>query len=160
MAKSELRVCRYAHCLHETKNINLTSDQYVKDGKQYFHEDCYKTKNDIQMIKTLWHDNIDGMVVFSQLNKIINNLIFNDYISSDYILFAVKYAIDHKDIKLQYPPGLKYVLGNKKVKDAYKKMTSPKYTQSDFVAKEENSNAPKFSFKNKNIGFGSILGGN
>lgn len=160
MAKSETRVCRYVHCLHNTKDIDLVNEQFVKDGNMYYHEDCYKTKNDIQRIKTLWHDNIDRMVVFAQLNKILNNLIFKDHISSDYILFAVKYAIDNKDVKLQYPPGLKYVLGNQKVKAAYEKAKAPKYTQSDFVAKEDDSNAPKFSFKKKNTGFGSILGGN
>ena len=159
MAKSESRVCRYTHCLHDAKEINLVSDRYIKDGNAYYHEDCYKTKSDIQRIKILWHDHIDEMVVYAQLNKILNNLIFKDHISSDYILFAIKYVIDNKCSRLKYPPGLKYILGDQKIKDAYKKANTPKYTQSDFVAKEDDSNTPKFSFKKKTTGFGSILGG-
>lgn len=160
MAKSETRVCRYAHCLHKDKNINLVTDKYAKDGSAYYHEDCYRTRDDIQRIKILWHDHIDNMVVYAQLNKILNNLIFVEHISSDYILFAVKYAIDNKNVKLQHPPGLKYILGKDYIKEAYKKSITPKYTQSDFVAKQDDS-APKFTFKAKATnGFGSILGGN
>lgn len=160
MAKSDTRVCRYINCLHENKTINLVTDEFEKDGSSYFHKDCYKTRANIQRIKTLWHDNIDSMVVYAQLNKIVNQLIFNDHISSDYILFAVKYAIDHKDeIKLRYPPGLRYVIGNQRVKDAYKKSTMKRTSQSDFVAHDDDSTSPKFSFNSKPMGFGNILGG-
>lgn len=160
MAKSDTRVCRYVNCLHESKSINLLTDEFEKDGNSFFHKDCYETRANIQKIKTLWHDNIDSMVVYAQLNKIVNQLIFHDHLSSDYVLFALKYAIDHKEtIKLRYPPGLRYVVGNLQVRDAYKKATVVRTKQSDFVAHDNDSTSPKFSFSSKSTGFGSILGG-
>lgn len=160
MAKSDIRKCRYTHCSHDCKDINLTTDKFIKDGSSYFHEDCYQTRENIQQIKELWHDHIDGLVVYAQLNKILNQLIFEEHISSDYVLFAVRYSINNNnDVKLRYPPGLKYVLGNQKVKAAYNKSLIKKVPQSAFVAKEDEETTPKFSFKAKKSGFGSILGG-
>lgn len=159
MAKTDTRKCRYTNCFHENKDIDLTSDKYIKDGSFYYHEDCYKVKQDIQQIKTLWHDHIDGMVVYSQLMRILNQLIFHDKVSSDYLVFAVKYAINHDDIKLRYPPGIRYVIGNQKVKDAYTKSLTKTISNTTFVAHEDESTAPKFSFNRKPTGFGSILGG-
>lgn len=159
MAKSDTRKCRYTNCLHESKDINLETDKFIKDGSSYYHEDCHHTKQNIQLIKTLWHDHIDGMVVYSQLMKILNQLIFHDKVSSDYLVFAIKYAINHDDIKLRYPPGIRYVIGNQRVKDAYTKSLTKAISNTTFVAHEDESNAPKFSFNKKPTGFGSILGG-
>lgn len=157
--KSDIKKCRYAHCLHDCKDIDLTTDKFIKNGSSYFHEDCYQARQNIQLIKQLWHDHIDELVVYSQLNKILNQLIFNDHVSSDYLVFAVKYSINSDDINLRHPPGLKYVIGNQRVKNAYNKSIVKNAPQSAFVAKEDESTSPKFSFKAKKSGFGSILGG-
>lgn len=161
MAKqSNMRKCRYTHCLHENTNINIDTDEYTKDGSAYYHKDCFQTKSDIQLIKTLWHDHIDSLVVYSQLNNILNRLIFQDNIPSDYVVFAVQYSIKNSNtIKLRYPPGLKYVLGNQRVKDAYKKKTTKIVSNATFTATQNNDTEPKFSVPKKPSGFSSILGG-
>lgn len=161
MAKqSNTRKCRYTHCLHEDANINIDTDEYVKEKKAYYHKDCYQTKCDIQLVKSLWHDNIDSLVVYSQLNNILNRLIFQDNIPSDYIVFAIRYCIDNPDlIKLRYPPGLKYVLGNQRVKDAYKKKTTKRISNDAFTATPSDDTEPKFSIPKKPNGFSSILRG-
>ena len=73
MAKSNIRMCRYAQCNHSTKEINLDVDEYTQKGKFYYHKDCYKakingewkdekTKQDLQTIKNLWIEHINDTV--------------------------------------------------------------------------------------------------
>ena len=161
MAKqSNTRKCRYTHCLHKDTNIDIETDEYVKDKNAYYHKDCFQAKCDIQLIRTLWHDHIDSLVVYSQLNNILNRLIFQDKVSSDYVVFAVQYCINNPNtIKLRYPPGLKYVLGNQRVKDAYKKKITKTVLNATFTATPSNDTEPKFSIPKKPSGFSSILGG-
>lgn len=161
MAKqSNTRKCRYTHCLHTDTSINLDTDEFVKEGSAYYHKDCFQTKCDIQLIKTLWHDHIDTLVVYAQLNNILNRLIFQDRISSDYIIFAIQYCIDNPDkIKLRYPPGLKYVLSNQRIKDAYKKKNLKVVSKATFTATPSNDTEPTFSVPKKPSGFSSILRG-
>ena len=156
--KADTRVCRYPHCKHDDKTINLTSDKYVKDGSSYYHEECYKNKSNIQLIKNLWHDHISSTVVYSQLMNILNQLIFKDNISSDYIVFVVQYCIDNQR-KLRYPPGLRYCVDDQVIKDAYNKKMQPIIRHSDFSANIVEDDSPKFTINKKPAGFKSILGG-
>lgn len=161
MAKSVIKQCRYGHCLHEDKTINIETDEYEEEGRSYYHKDCYKVKRDAIQIKNLWHDHIDSLVIYSQLNSVINDLIFKEHVSSDYILFAIKYAVDHKsEINLKYPPGIKYIIKRECIKDAYKKEKAEKIKKAEFIAHDDDSKTPTFSSKPKsNFGFGSVLGG-
>lgn len=159
MAKqTDSRVCRYPHCKYENKTIDLLSDKYVKEGSSYYHDECYKNKSNIQLIKNLWHDHISPTVVYSQLMNTLNQLIFKDNISSDYILFVVQYCIDNQR-KLRYPPGLRYCVDDQVIKDAYNKKIQPIIRQSDFVANDVEDDSPKFTINKKPAGFKSILGG-
>ena len=161
MAKADTRVCRYPHCKHNDKTIDLTTDKYVKDGGSYYHEECYRNKANIQLIKNLWHDHISQTVVYSQLISILNQLIFKDNISSDYIVFVVQYCIDNQR-KLRYPPGLKYCIDDQVIKNAYNKKIRSVVHRSDFSVNSETDskedNSPKFTVNNKPLGFKSILG--
>jgi len=157
---NQIRKCRYSHCLHSDTAIDIEKDEFEKEGNSYYHKDCYQTKCDIQYIKTLWHDHIDSLVVYAQLTNILNRLIFKDHVSSDYVVFAIKYCIDHPDsCKLQHPPGIKYVLGNQKIKDAYAKSKTKAISKATFTAKQDDDSEPKFSVHKKPSGFSSILGG-
>lgn len=159
MAKNkETRVCRYPHCKHNDRIIDLNVDKYIKDGGAYLHEDCYKNKSDIQLIKSLWQEHISPTVVNSQLMSILNKLIFDNNISTDYILFVMQYCIDHK-CRLQYPPGLRYYVDSPEIKEAYKKKTQPIIRQSEFTIDEIEDDSPKFNINKKPSGFKSILGG-
>ena len=102
--------CKYSKCLCSDSDDIINS----------YHTKCLKTKNDISEIKRLFTDNINRNVVFSQLVKVINNIIFNKRIDSEYLKFGLQYYITNK-IPLNYPQGLYYVIQNKEVEKAYSK---------------------------------------
>lgn len=37
---TKIRKCRYVKCLHDTKDIDLLTDEYVQVGRSYYHKDC------------------------------------------------------------------------------------------------------------------------
>ena len=156
------KACRFAHCRHEGKLIDLTTDEYIQNGSSFYHVDCYRDKSNIDFIMSFWKNEIDSGVVYKQLRGILNRLIFTDGYSSDYVAFAVQYCVQQKK-PLKYPPGLKYVLSDFVVKKAYELKTKPKkqISQSDFSAKgkDDESEGPKFNVAHKKSGFGGILGG-
>lgn len=126
--------CRYAFCRHPD-NLILPTDNYEKVGRSYFHSDCYKkkkkgeekdkqTKADLQEIKVFWVENISKTVNYGRLFQILNEFIARG-ISSDYILFVVKYCANNK-YKLSYPDGIKYYLDKSEIKAAYEKHKSYK----------------------------------
>ena len=166
--KADIKTCRYNYCKHKTKDIDITQDEYVFKGNRYYHKDCYiaktkgeqkdeKTKNDLQLIKTLWVDNISKTVVYSQLFRILNDLISRG-IESDYLVFTLQYCIGHK-LNLNYPAGFPYFVDKKEIKEAYakKKLISSRFNKKTFVAVENEDAAPKFSVKEKPSGFQSIF---
>lgn len=112
--------CRFSGCehLHETKDI--PKEEAVKSGNSYFHKDCYQTKEDIKEVIDLFKNNINPNPVYSQLQSVIRNIVFNKKLGSDFLLFGLKYYIEH-NITLNYPQGLYYVIQNKDVINAYNK---------------------------------------
>lgn len=149
------RKCRYSNCWYDGK-IDIDKEQYVQSGNSYYHTKCYNTKQDINFIKQYWHDNIDCNVVYSQLIKILNQLIFENHNDSDYVKFVVMYCVEHK-MNLRYPPGIKYFISNHKIQIEYQKTKIKKVDTYNFSA-TENNDEPSFSIKKKQQGFGSILG--
>lgn len=109
--------CDYAKCEFCSDESN---NDFIKIKNKKYHKACYDTKNDILEIRDLFVEYINKNVVFSNLMAVINNIIFNKGISSDYLKFALKFYIQHK-IPLNYPQGLYYVIQNKAVKTAYDK---------------------------------------
>lgn len=172
MAKeSGIKTCRYRQCKHTAKDIDISCDEYVVKGNMYYHKDCYKakvsgewkdeaTKADLQLIKNLWFEHINKTVVYSQLFRVLNDLIARG-IESDYLVFVMNYIIEHK-MNLNYPAGFKYFVDKKEIKDAYQKHLVAKSgvnNKLNFVVTDDNSNAPKFTVIQKPVGFKSILGG-
>ena len=108
--------CRAKHCLHMGEPIN--KDEAIRDGKSYYHPDCYQIKEDIAEIIDLWVTKINKNSPYALLTRTINNIIYDKNIESGHLLYGIKYYINHK-IPLTYPAGMYYVIQNKKVEDEY-----------------------------------------
>lgn len=169
--KTDIKVCRYAGCPHG-KKIDITRDDYrVVGNTMYYHADCLKkkrkgewkdekTKADLQYIKEGWLLHISKTVVFSQLFQCLNELVARG-ISSDYLVFVFDYVVKNK-LNLRHPNGFKYFVDKDEIKAAYRKQQSQKISSvkpSEFNGVADDTNAPKFTIKQKPVGFKSILGG-
>ncbi len=169
--KTDIKTCRYTKCRHPDKKIDITKDGYHAEGRVYYHSDCYdlkiknelkekQKKQDFMYIKNQWVLHINNTVVYSQLFQCLNDFIARG-VSSEYLVFVLDYVIKNK-MNLNHPYGFKYFVDKKEIKDAYQKHLLTKNgikKQSDFVATNDDSNAPKFSVSQKPMGFKSILGG-
>ena len=168
--KSDIKTCRYKFCKHESKEIDISCEDYKRVGSMYYHRDCYKakadgewknekTKADLQLIRNLWLENISKTVIYSQLFSTMNSFLERG-IESEYLVFVLQYCIDHK-FKLNYPGGFKYYVDKQEIKDAYarKKKSEIKISDKAFTAKDKD-NSPTFSVNTKQSGFGSILKNN
>lgn len=170
MAKINMRSCKYKNCKHASKLIDTKIDQYVQDGKAFFHEDCYaakqvddeKKKNvfaDMQYIKNLWIQNISQTVSIPYLYKVLNEYMDRG-IASDYLVFVMEYIVKNH-CKLNYPPGLGYYLDREEIKREYKKSKMIDIPENAFKVSEsqEEVSESHISVPRKLNGFGSILGG-
>lgn len=119
MGKSEVVKCRSTHCLHDTKEL-LKEDAVNPKKGLFYHQDCYRTQEEIKEIIDLFSKQINPNVVYSQLRHVINTIVYDRRIGSDLLLFGLKYYIQNK-IPLNYPMGLYYVVQNKKMIDAFHK---------------------------------------
>ena len=155
--KDRTRVCKYTNCKHNDK-VHIDIEPFVKGKDGFYHEDCYKEKTDLQLFRSLWSENISPTVVFSDLNRILKQLLSINGVSVDYLLFVLQYVIDNH-CNLRYPAGFKYYVDNQNIKDAYEKKNRKIVSPSNFVAKENKDDSPKFSINRKPSGFNSILGG-
>lgn len=153
-----IKKCRYSKCKHNGL-IDINADEFVNEGNNYFHKDCYQEKADLQLFRNLWTQKISATVVHSQLNKMLSQLI-SIGVSSDYLLFVLQYVIDHKK-KLSYPSGFRYYLDYPEIKNAYEKTKVKKIVdKADFTVNgEAEDTTPTFSINKKPSGFNSILGG-
>lgn len=165
MAKSDIKTCRYKDCKHTTKEINITTDEYVLNDKFYYHKDCFDQKNkekqvkaDIQLIRNLWEENISRTVVYNRLYKVLNDLLARG-IASDYLVFTMIYIVKNH-MNLRYPEGFRYYVDNAEIKKAYdQKKIKEVVGNVKFKAIENEQNTTKFSAVNTNRpkGFQSIL---
>lgn len=159
-AKPKMVKCRYKHCFHESKELN--AEDAVKVGvSAYYHQDCYKTKQDIDEITKVFTERVNKNVVYPQLIRAINNIIFDKGNESGFLLYALNYCIDH-GWKLQYPGGLYSVVQNKDAETAYQKMKQKKMQteqQKNSIFTVEDNQTTTFTYTTqKNKGFGVILG--
>lgn len=164
-------MCRYKTCKHESKDIDITKDDFVNEGKSFYHSDCYKAKTaedeakkkktaDLMYFRNLWIDNISNTVVCSQLFKIVNDLLSRG-IELEYLIFVLEYCIEHK-LNLNYPAGFYYFVDKEEIKMAYtkKKIIKSGYNKNSFMAIENDDTSPKFSVQKKSNGFQNILKNN
>ena len=153
--------CSFKNCQHESKQIDLDSEEHICDkksyAKKYYHKDCYTNKCNIEKAIDLWYKHIDKDVSFPSLMRILKELVFKKKNDSGYIVFALKYCIDN-DYNLNYPPGLRYFIERQEIKDAYaqKKLKQLKAKGYRYEISEDDS--PKFAPVDKRPkGFSSIF---
>lgn len=95
----------------------------VKDKTRYYHKDCLKQRNTINDIITLFTEQVNDKIVMSQLRNIINTLVFTEGFEAEYVLYAVRYAINHPYMKLTYPAGIKRICLDHNVKSNWDNMS-------------------------------------
>ena len=145
-------ICKYSHCLHDNREIEKR--KAIRVGNSYYHSDCFKTKEDIKEIVNLFKAHINANPVYAQLQSVINNIIFVKKIQSDFLLFGLRYYIEHK-IPLNYPQGLYYVIQNKDVTNAYNKTKAKEIKKSVEITEQTETEFKFVSTKNK--GFSDII---
>lgn len=102
----------------------------------------------------MFKEHINPNPVYAQLQSVIKNIIFIKGIQSDFLLFGLRYYIEHK-IPLNYPQGLYYVIQNKDVANAYNKSKIKDVKKSVEITEQT-----EVQFKHiptKNSGFADIL---
>ena len=145
-------ICKYSHCLHDNREIEKR--KAIRVGNSYYHSDCFKTKEDIKEIVNLFKAHINANPVYAQLQSVINNIIFVKKVQSDFLLFGLRYYIEHK-IPLNYPQGLYYVIQNKDVTNAYNKTKAKEIKKSVEITEQTET---EFKFvPTKNKGFADII---
>ncbi len=152
----KIKRCKYSHCKHSTDVIDLENDEYVEENGRFFHADCKHEKDTRAEIIDYWYRNIDEDVIFNQLSKILDRLLYSEKIDCDYILFALK----KKAKFLNHPPGLVYAVKDKELKkewDFKKKLEQFNKSKVDVIKNDE----PSFTYNESNSKkkFGDIFGG-
>ncbi len=125
--------CRYAHCIHQ--GDPLLKSKAVKVGSTFYHPECYKEMETIKEIIDYFAKHINRDVVFSQLQKVIDNICFPKKIdgakigvSPERLLFQLKYCV-MEGWNIKYPGALYYVVQNREAHDAYIRATAGKIKQ-------------------------------
>ena len=132
MAKTKYYKCGFRHCQHES--CEVSQDEAVRVGTRYYHEDCAQIYKNIEEIKQLYYTKISNTVVMPQLISVVNNIIFKKHVDSNYLLFALKYAVNTKR-KINYPQGLHYLIDDYRIKEAWNKQQINAVKQAKFEAK-------------------------
>ena len=168
--KTDIKNCRYKNCKHGGK-VDTSIDDFVVPHKgYYYHKDCWneykeitqkdkQIKADLQYIRNQWVSSISNTVVYSDLNRCLNELLVRG-VSSDYMVFTIDYVIDHH-LSLRYPMGFKYFVDKAYIKKAYQEKLAKKQAKQDTHLDIDNpTDSPSFKISNpKPSGFGSILRG-
>lgn len=127
--QTRVKKCWWAHCNHN--GFIQPNEESVKVGNKYYHKDCMVEKQTIQDIIDVFRSRINPNVTPQQVRKEINRLIYEGNQSGQFILFVINYAADHH-MRLQYPPGIKYLINNKEIVESYNKKMLPKRELKEF----------------------------
>ena len=151
------RKCRATHCFHESKEF-LPDDEIVEVGACGYHKDCYQAISDIREVVDIFSTQINKNVVFSELRKVINTIVYQRGVDSGMLLFGVKYYLDRR-IPLNYPQGLYYVVQNKDVQEQYKKMKIEQKVK-DYKFEAPVDESKPFTYNSSKVkGFSDVIGG-
>ena len=142
--------CRYKYCSHESTEIK--GNDYVKIGKAYYHKDCFEKKENIQKIIDYYSNNVEANPVFSFLIKTVNDIVNKNGVDSEYLLFALKYAHEHRMIN--HIPGLRYLPNNQEI---LKEWNKPKQVPRTEVVADTVDKPDGYQYKRTKTGFGRIL---
>lgn len=110
--------CRWSHCKHGGE---VNKSEAVKEGSSYYHPECYAERKAINEIIRIYHEKVDAHPVESYLRGTINDLIYKQDVSAEFLLFALQFCIDH-GWSLHTPGGLRYVAKDVTAKKTWVKM--------------------------------------
>ena len=151
--------CGFKHCKHGGE---ISHNEAVKIGSRYMHEDCARTSDNITKIRDTYYEKISNTVVVKQLVSVINSLVITKNVDSEYLLFALNYALANK-IPIKSPYGLHYIVDNQRIKDAWNKKKSQEIVAKMKVeAEHEVAPTEQVNFKyiaTENNGFNDIFNG-
>jgi len=108
--------CWNKRCAHGGK---VTDNIAVKVGSKRYHKDCKMDIDNLKKVRELYIEFVDPAVVHMQLNKVINTLIEDKKVDSEFLLFVIEFIIE-KDIEVNVPFSLYYKVTDYKIKKAYK----------------------------------------
>ena len=131
--KIKIVKCRYPKCSKLHESTDLPKDKAVAaGGSRYYHPDCYHIMQTVNKIRDLFIKNIDSTLTGKQIGTLvstINNIIFDKKVDVEYLKFALEYFIKNKPGKLNYAPGLHYIIKDKDVINSWKKYNEQKIRQ-------------------------------
>ena len=108
--------CKYSKC---KCGGEVDKDIAVKVGKAYYHQECIKEKNNKIQIKEIYQKYYPSHEPVQSLNTCISNLC--EKVDSEYLLYCLcQWIRQKKELKSIY--GLNYVVANKDLETAYKKL--------------------------------------
>lgn len=150
MAKSTVK-CKYSCCCHGGV---VEKDVAVKDGNSYYHEDCFKEKNNKTQIIDIYCKRYNSNEPMTKIRKAINTLIEKN--DSEYVLYALcQYVRQKKPLRSVY--GISYILSNEEYVNGYKKLKANEKCKSfksdiEIIENEENNNIQYIQKKQKTWG--------
>lgn len=108
--------CRYKQCKHGGE---VDKGIAVKEGNAYYHKKCWAEKNNKTQIREIYYKYYKSQEPVSQVNTGISKLC--EKVDSEFVLYALcQWIRQKKELKSIY--GLSYVIANKDLESAYKKL--------------------------------------
>ena len=141
--------CRYKYCKHGGE---VDKSIAIKEGTAYYHKECLYEKNMKNKIEEYWFNNFPNVTI-SILRKVMNQLINDNKIDVDYIMFTMKY-IRKFNKPINSPFGLLNYCNDNNIKQSYKKeIINKKYNdmKDKIDSVEISSEEVKYTYKPKNI---------
>jgi hypothetical protein len=144
--KEQIVKCGYKHCKCSTE---LLKDNAIKIGSRYFHPECSVEKNNKEQILNLYKKYYHSTESEMMINKVINQLVNDKNLESEYLVFALCKAIKNKT-PLKNIFGLHYVVNNNEYIAEYKSMKIKEEVRNIDVTKAEISQSEIITYKIKN----------
>lgn len=155
--------CNFAHCQHESKE--LLDGEGVIVNKRHYHTDCAKIRENISMAVDLYRNCISNTAVISQVRKVINNIVIDKKVDSDYLIFALRHAIT-SNLEIKNPASLHYLVDNRRIKQLWEKQKKKEREKKvvtgimQYMPTEHKETVFSVAKKqNRPKGFGDIFGG-
>lgn len=168
MASKNIVKCQFCRCsyLHDSTDVNKS--EAVKEGKKYYHPDCFALKSIVAKTCEFFKENINDKLTLKQtieLTSVVYGMIFDKGYDPDYVYYCVWYMNKYRPGKLRFPSGLYYVAQDREIERAWNKF----HVNSEKEAKQEEKkqiqtelfedDEETFRFvQDKPVGFADILG--
>lgn len=94
MDKEKEYVCGYQYCKHN--GVKVPSDQAIKDGTRYYHQDCHIEKEQKQQIFDLYYKAYKSTEDYYLVRKAVSQLVNEQFYPSEFVLFALCQAIKQR----------------------------------------------------------------